>query len=92
MENIDEIKKQLALLTKSMKRFVKKGTKVDSDNTRKKDAEYYECKRFGHFQSKCANTKKKEKSLTITWNNKKSSNVDEDVNNYVAFTATVSNH
>ncbi|MBA0819847.1 hypothetical protein Gohar_028080 [Gossypium harknessii] len=36
----------------------------------------YKCNGYGHIQSKCANTKKKQKSLVTTWSNKET---DDDV-------------
>lgn len=74
-KDIDEIKKQLALLIKRIKRLSKKGTKIDVDGTKKNTIKCYECKGFGLFQSKCANTKKKEKSLAITWSDEESFDV-----------------
>ncbi|MBA0763325.1 hypothetical protein Gotri_012784 [Gossypium trilobum] len=66
VKNIDEFKKQLALLIKSMKRLSKKGTKLDDNGTKKNTIKCYTYKGFDLFQSECANTKKKEKSLAIT--------------------------
>ncbi|MBA0853183.1 hypothetical protein Goshw_014513 [Gossypium schwendimanii] len=75
VKNIDEFKKQLALLIKSMKRLSKKGTKLDDNGIKKNTIKCYKYKGFDLFQSECANTKKKEKSLAITWSDEESFDV-----------------
>ena len=96
---------ELALLTKNFQKYMKKiGNKRSSfksskgnqfsrpfENNNKKGVQCRECEGFGHIQSECANTlKKNKKVMTASWSDKDSESSDEDDNVNLALTSVVS--
>ena len=82
---------ELALLTRNFQKFIKKvGNKKNTFNQKgnpslkpfvpnKKGIQCRECEGYGHIQSECANTlKKNKKSFTATWSDSDSSDEESD--------------
>ncbi|XP_062118771.1 uncharacterized protein LOC133832443 [Humulus lupulus] len=100
----DEKDDEMALLTRNFQKFMKKVgnknnfSKAPKGNTsskpfvsnNKKGIQCRECDGYGHIQSKCANTlKKNKKGFNVTWSDDDSESSDE-VNEKVALTNVLS--
>ena len=57
------------------------------DNSNKRGVQCRECEGFGHIQSECANTlKKNKKVMAATWSDQDSESSDEEENSNLALT------
>ncbi|XP_062094317.1 uncharacterized protein LOC133800375 [Humulus lupulus] len=96
---------EMALLTKNFQKYIKKiGNKKPTfksskgnhfskhfDNSNKRGIQWRECEGFGHIQSECANTLKKNKKVMVaTWSDHDSESNDEEDNSNLVLTSVVS--
>ena len=104
-ENSDsECDDEIALLTKNFQKYMKKmgnkkniskgskgNTFIKPSVSNKKGIQCRECEGFGHIQSECANTlKKNKKSFNVTWSDDETES-DEDITENVALTSVMTN-